>query len=113
MLVMFVLDTDGSYHAPHITERMRTLHLNRAVIFSLALAGNAVFAGAQTNSSEGASVRSEIFAGSVSEDYLRYLQTIGMVPLYPWSSRGFSARELDKLIPTDTAHPWSSRLSPE
>ena len=35
---------------------------------------------------------------------------MGLVPLYPWSSRPFSPRELDHLIPTDTALPWRDRL---
>jgi len=58
----------------------------------------------------GDSYRSEIFVGSVPENYLRYLQTVGLVPLYPWSSRSFSPREIDKLIPRDTAHPWHQRF---
>lgn len=32
--------------------------------------------------------------GSASENRLRYLQTLGAVPRYPWSARAFSAREL-------------------
>lgn len=60
----------------------------------------------------GDSFRSEIFVGSQPENYLRYLQTEGLVPLYPWASRAFSPREIDHLIPTDTAHPWRERLLP-
>ena len=60
----------------------------------------------------GDSFRSEIFVGSQPENYLRYLQTEGLVPLYPWSSRSFSPREIDGLIPRDTAHPWRDRLLP-
>lgn len=62
------------------------------------------------DSDSGASVRHEVFVGSPAEGYLRYLQTIGLVPLYPWSSRGFSQRELQKLIPRDSAHPWRARF---
>lgn len=65
---------------------------------------------AQTARLGGDSFRSEIFVGSIPENYLRYLQTMGLVPLYPWSSRPFSPRELDHLIPSDTAHPWRDRL---
>ena len=61
----------------------------------------------------GGSFRSELFVGAPAESYLRYLQTTGKVPLYPWSSRAFSQRELRKLIPRDSAHPWSARLVDE
>lgn len=57
------------------------------------------------------SFRWELFANTPAESYLRYLQTRGNVPLYPWSSRGFSPRELNRLVPSDTlAHPWRARL---
>jgi hypothetical protein len=60
------------------------------------------------------SYRAEVFANSPAESYLRYLQVEGKVPLYPWSSRTFSARELDRLIPADSvSHPWRSRLRNE
>ncbi|MEO8194257.1 MAG: hypothetical protein ABI681_10430, partial [Gemmatimonadales bacterium] len=57
------------------------------------------------------SLRHEIFADSPAENYLRYLQTTGLVPEYPWSSRAFSQRELRRLIPGDSAHPWRARLA--
>lgn len=53
--------------------------------------------------------RSEVFVGSELENYLRVLQTVGIVPLYPWSSRSFSPVELDALMPTLGGHPWSDR----
>jgi hypothetical protein len=65
----------------------------------------------QPTTNEGDSFRSEIFVGSQPENYLRYLQTMGRVPLYPWSTRSFSPRELDRLIPQDTAHPWGHRFT--
>jgi hypothetical protein len=49
----------------------------------------------------------------MGENYLRYLQTVGLVPLYPWSSRAFSPRELDRLVPKDSAHPWQGRFAAE
>lgn len=55
-------------------------------------------------------VRSEVFAGSELEDYLRLGQLAGVVPLHPWSIRGFSAVELDWLAPADSAHPWADRF---
>ena len=48
-----------------------------------------------------------ILVGSERERYLRVLQTLGMVPLYPWSIRGFSPQELDRLRPTTESHPWA------
>ncbi|HUQ48643.1 MAG TPA: hypothetical protein VM053_10415 [Gemmatimonadaceae bacterium] len=63
----------------------------------------------QTSSSS--NVRYELFANSQAESYLRYLQTTGLVPLYPWSARSFSRRELGVLIPKDSVHPWASRFS--
>ena len=77
------------------------------VIFSPMIAASARAQASQTN---GDSFRSEIFVGSQPENYLRYLQTMGLVPIYPWSSRAFSPREIDRLIPRDTAHPWRDRF---
>jgi hypothetical protein len=65
----------------------------------------------QTSSSS--NIRYELFADSPGESYLRYLQTTGLVPLYPWSSRPFSQRELKTLIPKDTLHPWAQRFRDE
>jgi hypothetical protein len=52
----------------------------------------------------------EATAGSEAERYLRILQVAGMAPLYPWSLRSFSPGEVDRLVPTNTAHPWASRF---
>jgi hypothetical protein len=49
-----------------------------------------------------------VFVGSDRERYLRVLQTLGLVPVYPWSIRGFSLRELDQLRPLPDAHPWAA-----
>lgn len=51
----------------------------------------------------------QVFAAGDRENYLRYLQTLGLAPLYPWGARAFSPVELDRLFPTDTAHPWARR----
>ncbi|HLE55945.1 MAG TPA: hypothetical protein VJB15_02590 [Rhodothermia bacterium] len=88
-----------------------TAGFRRGVLLAFASFLNIPIASAQQSTSEGDSFRSEIFVGSRPENYLRYLQTMGLVRLYPWSSRGFSPRELDGLIPRDTAHPWSGRFS--
>lgn len=53
--------------------------------------------------------RSEIFVNGELERYLRYLQSEGLVPMYPWSIRDFSPRETDELAPRTLAHPWASR----
>lgn len=55
--------------------------------------------------------RTEIFAGSVLESYLRYLQSLGRARSEPWSIRGFSPQEVEARAPTDSAHPWARRYS--
>ena len=44
--------------------------------------------------------------GSEFEDYLRVIQVAGIAPLYPWSIRGFSRREITKLAAADSLGPW-------
>lgn len=44
--------------------------------------------------------------GSEMEEYLRALQIAGKVPLYPWSIRGFSRREITRLATADSTGPW-------
>lgn len=51
----------------------------------------------------------EFTAGSELEDYLRALQIAGMAPLYPWSIRGFSRQEVDRLVSIDSVSPWKLR----
>lgn len=53
--------------------------------------------------------RSEVFAGSELEGYLRDLQTAGKSETYPWSIRSFSPGEIDRLAAADSAHPWGQR----
>jgi len=48
-------------------------------------------------------------AGSEMEDYLRVMQIAGKVPLYPWSIRGFSRREITPLVTADSTGPWKLR----
>jgi hypothetical protein len=48
-------------------------------------------------------------AGSEMEDYLRVMQIAGKVPLYPWSIRGFSRREITRLATADSTGPWKVR----
>ena len=54
--------------------------------------------------------RSELFAGSELEGYLRYLQTLGAVAPHPWSVRALSPSQLDRILPDSAAaHPWRER----
>ncbi len=56
-------------------------------------------------------VRDEAFVGGELEGYLRTLQTLGDVPLRPWSLRSFSPRGVHALAPADTlAHPWRAHF---
>ncbi|HYX82722.1 MAG TPA: hypothetical protein VE714_10045, partial [Gemmatimonadales bacterium] len=50
-----------------------------------------------------AAAQAQTFAGGERENYLRYLQTVRLVPLYPWGARAFSVRELDELAPNTAA----------
>ncbi|MDO8501422.1 MAG: capsule assembly Wzi family protein [Gemmatimonadaceae bacterium] len=77
------------------------------VLAAAALFLDALPVPAQTNTG-GAS---EVFAGSVLESYLRYLQTAGKSASYPFGIRGFSPAEIDRLAPKDTQHPWARRYS--
>jgi hypothetical protein len=53
----------------------------------------------------------EVSAGDELETYLRVLQSLGAVPLYPWGARAFSPREVETLAPADSGHPWAHRYS--
>ena len=53
--------------------------------------------------------RTEVYAGSELEIYLRNLQVAGIVGPYPWSARRFTEAEVDRLLPGDSAHPWAAR----
>jgi hypothetical protein len=64
-------------------------------------------AGARLSVAQSSRVSMLDFAtGSEYEDYLRALQIAGVAPLYPWSIRGFSRREIERLVSADTAGPW-------
>jgi hypothetical protein len=86
-------------------------HMLRRITAGLALllasaSGDAADAHAQDSAR--ADVSRWIFAGSEAENYLRYLQTLGMVREYPWSVRAFSSSELRRLRPASTDHPWAN-----
>jgi len=52
----------------------------------------------------------ETFAGEELEGYLRVLQSLEAVPLYPWSVRAFSPADVARLSPVDSVHPWADRF---
>lgn len=54
--------------------------------------------------------RSEIFAGSELENYIRLLQVDGHAALYPWSIRSFSPKEVDRLLVPGKNHPWAGHF---
>ncbi len=54
--------------------------------------------------------RSEVWAGSELDSYLRTLQVAGIVRPYPWSARRFTAGEIDRLLPPDSGHPWAHQF---
>jgi hypothetical protein len=54
-------------------------------------------------------VLAAVFVGSETENYLRILQTLGVVQPYPWTIRGFSGAELQRVGPTHRNHPLTTR----
>lgn len=56
-------------------------------------------------------VHAEVVAGGELERYLRMLQVTGDAERYPWSIRAFSPRDLSRLAPAESAHPWAARFA--
>ncbi len=56
------------------------------------------------------SVVNEVFAESELESYLRALQNVGRVAAYPWSIRGFSAAEVERMS-ADPGWVWGDRYA--
>lgn len=54
--------------------------------------------------------QSGFFVGGELERYARSLQLAGRAEAYPWSIRGFSPSEVDRLLPADSAHPWGATV---
>ncbi|MBA2707624.1 MAG: hypothetical protein H0U59_07455 [Gemmatimonadaceae bacterium] len=94
----------------HLRRVIRPAFLPRAVarllpaVLFLAITGRPIAA-------QSVGGRSEIFAGSELESYLRYLQTEEDSASHPWSIRGFSAPEIDALVPSTANHPWAARYA--
>jgi Capsule assembly protein Wzi len=68
-----------------------------------------VWSGVAAQGAPRPAARTEVYAGSELETYLRNLQVAGVIGLYPWSARRFTAAEVDHLLPADSAHPWAAR----
>lgn len=81
------------------------------VVFATLWFGAGSFLAAQVPSAQPLPVWGEVFVGSELESYLRDLQLLGEAPLYPWSIRSFSQREVGKLAPADTTLPWARRYA--
>jgi hypothetical protein len=79
--------------------------LSRILIAALAL----LPAGVSSANAQTVGGRAEIFAGSEFESYLRYLQTLGKSRPGVWSIRPLSPAQQDKLMPSDSLHPWGQR----
>ena len=58
-----------------------------------------------------AGAQTPAMVGSDEEEYLRWLQVAGLVPLSEWTVRPFSSRDLKRLEPPAFGHPWSFRRS--
>lgn len=72
-----------------------------------ALAAACVLACAPAAGAQGAGWQA--LPGAEAERYLRALQVAGEAPLYPWSVRGFSPVEIDRLLSADSTGPWRRR----
>lgn len=94
---------------PYLELSTMTSRYTRAVLLFALLAMPAVasvnVAGAQPRDV----TMVDMATGSEYEEYLRILQLAGVAPLYPWSIRGFSAREITPLAASDSIGPWSLR----
>ncbi|HEX2187628.1 MAG TPA: capsule assembly Wzi family protein [Longimicrobiaceae bacterium] len=65
--------------------------------------------GSQAVAQDAGSTLGEAASGGELESYLRTLQVAGKSAPYPWSIRGFSVPEVDRLAPRDSVHPWAAR----
>ncbi len=91
-------------YSTRLTRNTIRAALSCAIASLLALSNSA--SGQSETSIAGA--RGGVVAGGELDNYLRYLQTIGRVPLGAWGLRPFSAAEVDSLSNVSGAHPWGS-----
>lgn len=83
--------------------------INRVARVVVLLGALAVAPGAAQTDTP-ANTLGETFAGEEQERYLRLLQMADQSRPYPWSIRGFSVEEVQRLAPADSAHPWARRF---
>lgn len=90
------------------TELFLTCRVRAAVVICLSVAPvQNIFA--QQAPQQSRVTMLDFSAGSEMEDYLRVMQIAGKVPLYPWSIRAFSRREITRLATADSTGPWKLR----
>jgi hypothetical protein len=90
---------------------MKKIHteLRLRFVFSVAVAAFSLFDAPRLGAQARSVSMLDFTTGSEYEDYLRVLQIAGKVPLYPWSIRGFSRREIERLALADSTGPWKLR----
>lgn len=90
---------------PIYSNRVTRNTIHAVLAGAIALLVMSPTASAQSESSvEGA--RGSVSAGGELDNYLRYLQTTGRVPLGAWGLRPFSTAQVDSLSKVGGAHPW-------
>jgi hypothetical protein len=88
----------------------RGAFLVRIATVACAMAGSLAF-GLAPAEAQVVDTRAGVFVNSEMDYYLRLLQGRGLVTPYPWSIRGFSVDQAERLVPADTApHPWAQSL---
>jgi hypothetical protein len=90
---------------PIYSNRVTRNTIRAAVTGAIALLSMSSSMAAQSESSV-AGARGGIPAGFELDNYVRYLQTLGRVPLGAWGLRPFSAPQVDSLSKISGAHPW-------
>ena len=82
----------------------------RSALLLLALAAWLLSPPARVAAQESAApVGHRVHAGGGLERYLRDLQLLGRVPVYPWTVRPFSPGEISRIAPRSDGHPWANR----
>jgi hypothetical protein len=90
---------------PIYSNRVTRNTIHAVLAGAIALLVMSPTASAQSESSV-AGARGGVSAGGELDNYLRYLQTTGRVPLGAWGLRPFSAAQVDSLSKVGGAHPW-------
>ncbi|MEW5927527.1 MAG: capsule assembly Wzi family protein [Gemmatimonadota bacterium] len=114
--MIFRPSNGGSGHmSPRLPLRWAPAARLRRAALALPLLLLALPAAAQTGApaESGGPVRTlgEVLPGGELEGYLRMLQVAGKSRAYPWSVRGFSPGDVERLAPRDSLHPWAGRYA--